>query len=82
MFFPFSWIPEILPLESNPIDCFFQGELILRELWVNNVAQVFHGKYMYKQLWFCLRFKGVVAACGVSVLCSLMRVYYFTEICG
>ncbi|XP_051932652.1 transmembrane protein 82-like [Hippocampus zosterae] len=49
MFFPFSWIPGILPIESNPIDCVFQG---------------------------------VVAACGISVLCSLMRVYYFTQICG
>ncbi|XP_057702416.1 transmembrane protein 82-like isoform X2 [Corythoichthys intestinalis] len=26
----------------------------------------------------CL-FQGVIAACGVSVLCSLMRVYYFTQ---
>ncbi|XP_061543475.1 transmembrane protein 82-like [Phycodurus eques] len=48
MFFPFSWIPEILPIDSNPIDCFFQG---------------------------------VTAACGISVLCSLMRVYYFTQMC-
>ncbi|XP_061688292.1 transmembrane protein 82-like [Syngnathoides biaculeatus] len=49
MFFPFSWILEILPIDSNPIDCFFQG---------------------------------VVAACGISVLCSLMRVYYFTQMCS
>ncbi|XP_077430031.1 transmembrane protein 82-like isoform X2 [Vanacampus margaritifer] len=49
MFFPFFWIIEILPIESNPIDCFFQG---------------------------------VVAACGISLLCSLMRVYYFTQICS
>nr|XP_061788288.1 transmembrane protein 82-like [Nerophis lumbriciformis] len=26
--------------------------------------------------------QGVVAACGVSVLCSLMRVYYFTQTCS
>ncbi|XP_037108846.1 transmembrane protein 82-like [Syngnathus acus] len=49
MFFPFSLILEILPTESNPVDCFFQG---------------------------------IVAACGITVLCSLMRVYYFTEMCS
>lgn len=26
-------------------------------------------------------FKGLVGACGLSVLCNLMRVYYFTQTC-
>ncbi|XP_077583460.1 transmembrane protein 82 [Stigmatopora nigra] len=46
MLFLIAWIVDGFAIDSNPIDCLFQG---------------------------------VIAACGVSVLCSLMRVYYFTQ---
>ncbi|KAL3058631.1 hypothetical protein OYC64_010729 [Pagothenia borchgrevinki] len=52
MFFPFSWILGIFEwiiLDSNPLDCFFQG---------------------------------VVGACGIAVLCNLLRVYNFIQTCS
>uniref|UniRef100_A0A8C6SEK7 Transmembrane protein 82 n=1 Tax=Neogobius melanostomus TaxID=47308 RepID=A0A8C6SEK7_9GOBI len=32
--------------------------------------------------WFLCVFEGFVGACGISVLCSLIRVHHFTEMCG
>nr|XP_033939425.1 transmembrane protein 82-like [Pseudochaenichthys georgianus] len=52
MFFPFSWILGIFEwiiLDSNPLDCFFQG---------------------------------LVGACGIAVLCNLLRVYNFIQTCS
>ncbi|KAM4613303.1 transmembrane protein 82-like [Polymixia lowei] len=49
MVFPFSWILEAFewaPLDSSPVDCFFQG---------------------------------LVGACGISVLCNLLRVHLFLQ---
>lgn len=83
MFVPVSWIlgtSEWTPVGLSPIDNFFQGEFFFSK--GNKTLQFFCGKYLpLSFLWCCLDFKGLVGACGISVLCSLMRVYHFIQPC-
>uniref|UniRef100_A0A674NHK4 Transmembrane protein 82 n=1 Tax=Takifugu rubripes TaxID=31033 RepID=A0A674NHK4_TAKRU len=38
--------------------------------------------HVFGLIFFFVCFEGVVGACGISVLCNLMRLYHFTQTCG
>lgn len=75
---PTSFLPEWLSLEMNPLDCVLQGELF------SSVFCCVHLGHSYIDMTRLSCFlavcpAGLIGACGISVLCSLMRVHLFLE---
>lgn len=68
------------PFDSKPFDCFLQG-LITSFLWLWLNSQHFlMSCLLFTGLFLVVFFfKGLVGACGISVLYNLLRVYNFVQ---
>ncbi|KAM7005668.1 transmembrane protein 82-like isoform 1-T1 [Tautogolabrus adspersus] len=70
---------EWTPFYSNPMDSFFQGEFNIFSTSVSSIASLLIFILIHCVFTFN---KGLVGACAISVVCNLMRVYYFIQTCS
>lgn len=82
--FPFSWIlrpSDAKQISLNPVDSCFQGEVSFNgnKTFLRGDSFCLFWTRFWVDVFVC--FKGVVGACGILVLCDLMRLYHFTQTC-
>lgn len=88
---PTYFLPEWLALDTNPVDSLLQGELLIHSFSVTSRAEK---AFFYLTIYVCLFLWlaciigyivsvmcpiGLIGACGISVLCSLLRVHVLLE---
>ena len=86
MFSPFSLFVsafEWLPFHSISIDSFIQGKLDLLSIikCVNYFSSKLYSGILTLHPGGFIICVGVVGACGITVLCNVMRVYFFLQAC-
>lgn len=76
---PTSFLPEWLSLEMNPLDCALQGEFFSSLFSVVSTWAIPTLIWPDLSCFLAVWPAGLIGACGISVLCSLMRVHLFLE---